>query len=305
PPGFGQHVWGVFSMSGTRVALTDAFGRLEVSDTRGGKAKMLREAGPAIAALRWASNDTRLIAFHYDLFCTTWDPATGKVVASFQAQGPAIVGEDRWTAGVSIHPAGASVVVSDQLGTLACYDTASGKVNWQTRFARSRVVHTPDGRHFLVQDRSDPGTRARLYDAATGAPVRELPFRITAKTGMDAPFVYSPDGKYLVTADAVDFMIRFLEPDTGKVVHAFRAPRRSAAEAFAVSPDGSTVAVGCENGLLRTYAVATGQLLSERPAHRSMVTAVRYSSDGRSILTCSDDLTALLWDATPAPSPKR
>ena len=51
--------------------------------------------------------------------------------------------------------------------------------------------------------------------------------------------------------------------------------------------------------MARLWDAKDGQPLATLPGHRSAVTSVAFSSDGRHLLTGSDDGTARLWPATP------
>src|SRR5262249_5853050 len=70
----------------------------------------------------------------------------------------------------------------------------------------------------------------------------------------------------------------------------------------AFSPDGKTLATGCDDGAARLWNAEDGTALGAVLQHRGPVNRVAFSPDGRTVLTGSSDGPARLW--TP-PSPLR
>jgi hypothetical protein len=78
--------------------------------------------------------------------------------------------------------------------------------------------------------------------------------------------------------------------------------------AMALSPDGRSLAVADNAGLVAVYEVATGQVRREIAGHRALLTGLAQTRDGKRLLTASLDGSALVWDVTPAaafPRPAR
>ena len=63
----------------------------------------------------------------------------------------------------------------------------------------------------------------------------------------------------------------------------------------AIAPSNDKVAVGCSNGKLKIYNIATGNLLNDINAHSSWVTSVAYSLDGNKIVTGGNDDKVKVW----------
>lgn len=67
--------------------------------------------------------------------------------------------------------------------------------------------------------------------------------------------------------------------------------------ALAVSPDGSTLASGSEDGTVTLWDVAKNQQLGERlEGHQFGVTSLAFSPDGQRLVSGSADKTAIVWD---------
>lgn len=68
----------------------------------------------------------------------------------------------------------------------------------------------------------------------------------------------------------------------------------------AISPDNSSVAVGCSNGKLKIYNITSGLLATDISAHPSWVTCVNYSPNGNFIVTGGNDNQVKIWQNTGA-----
>jgi WD40 repeat protein len=67
--------------------------------------------------------------------------------------------------------------------------------------------------------------------------------------------------------------------------------------AFAFSPDGTRLASGGEDKLVRLWDAATGKRLATCQGHTSKVLGVAFSPDGTRLVTTSSDATVRQWDA--------
>ena len=65
----------------------------------------------------------------------------------------------------------------------------------------------------------------------------------------------------------------------------------------AMSPDGTKMLTGSEDGKARLWDLSTGNVIRTFTGHTSWVSAVAFSSDGTQVLTGSGDATAKLWNA--------
>jgi WD40 repeat protein len=67
------------------------------------------------------------------------------------------------------------------------------------------------------------------------------------------------------------------------------------ASSIAFSPDGTILATGSADGMLRLWQVETGDLLVELDGHADYLTGLAFSPDGELIASSSNDGTVILW----------
>jgi len=105
--------------------------------------------------------------------------------------------------------------------------------------------------------------------------------------------VFSPDGKYLVTASA-DKTARVWDAASGEEVA--RMDHDDAVNGVAFSPDGEYLATGSKDKTARVWDAVSGEEVV-RVVHEDSVNGVTFSPDGRYLATTSNDTTARIWDA--------
>jgi RNA polymerase sigma factor (sigma-70 family) len=130
-----------------------------------------------------------------------------------------------------------------------------------------------------------------LWNVASGAEAA----RFSAGPGVPRGLAFSPDGGLLAVQGAGVAQVR--EVGSGALV-AFPGPPSPGPCAF--SADGSLFVVG-----QRVHDVATRRFLFELTGHDGPIRAVAFAPDGRTLVTGSDDATALVWDVPALLSAKR
>ena len=73
-------------------------------------------------------------------------------------------------------------------------------------------------------------------------------------------------------------------------------PAPAAPSAAAISPDGSTIAVGSPTGQVSFVDPSTGHARPGTGAHSSAVTSLTYSPDGRAVASTGTDNKVIIWD---------
>jgi WD40 repeat protein len=109
--------------------------------------------------------------------------------------------------------------------------------------------------------------------------------------------LFSPDGKYIVSAGEPDVWI--WDAQTGKSVFGpLETGGNRAVCSVAFSPNGRRIAVGAGQGVILVWDAATGKIIfGPTTGHTDYIDAVAFSPDGRKIMSGSRDSKVRIWDA--------
>jgi WD40 repeat protein len=191
------------------------------------------------------------------------------------------------------------VALSADLRTLARGhdDGAVQLMDTQTR--ETTVLKSPDGRVDFIE--LSPDGRTMI----TGTRDRGLRWwDLRARTNMALVtearrFVFSPDNRLVAALDrggtvelwdAASRLVRTnfsLESATGFGGFLF---------AVAFSPNGRTLAVGCQDDAIQLWDTTTARLIGTCTGHKQNVWSVAFSPDGQTLVTASDDNTVRFWN---------
>jgi WD40 repeat protein len=105
---------------------------------------------------------------------------------------------------------------------------------------------------------------------------------------------FSPDGTFLAASGQNSLTI--WSRSSGQYV----PHQRSEGETFrclAYSPDGRTLALGCDDGSIRLWDSRTGDQTARLTAHCDSVRSLSFSPDSRFLASSGQDREIILWDA--------
>ncbi|KAG8728873.1 hypothetical protein FRC11_010056 [Ceratobasidium sp. 423] len=154
---------------------------------------------------------------------------------------------------------------------------------------------SPDGTQIAV----GVGAEVLLLSSSTG---RMLLPPFSGHTAVISCVQFSPDGTRIVstTGNLYDGAIRVWSTKNGELVLVLEPseghPDLSASVAF--SHDGTRIASGSVDGKIRIWDARNGEnVLDLTTGDNKEVKLIKYSSDGRFILTCAERWNVLIWDA--------
>jgi WD40 repeat protein len=233
-----------------------------------------------------------------------WDAATGRELRQFGRH-------DGHVLGLAFSPDGRLLATGGGERSVKVWEVATGQLRYQLRNLGDEVhglAFSPDGK-MLATGTYDgnfrpTGPTVRLWDAATGQPVR------TFSRGVNTwALAFSPDGRSLAAVPGwvpdpsmtvVPFTtpVEVFEVATGKQVCALDHPGGAFGVDF--SPDGQLLATGGtdDDSTVRLWEVATGQPLKVFRGHYGAAGPVAFAPDGRTLASGAGDSTILLWDLT-------
>jgi WD40 repeat protein len=147
------------------------------------------------------------------------------------------------------------------------------------------LTFTPDGKQVAA---TLTGTAVQLINVETGEVARtfEPGARVYA-------CVFSPDGKQMAVSGYESenkvYFARLWEVATGKALRRFTGGPDRPIGALAFSPDGATLAGGCD-GRLRLFEVATGKELKAFPKIGNGIHSVAFAPDGQTVAVAGDNV---------------
>jgi WD40 repeat protein len=150
---------------------------------------------------------------------------------------------------------------------------------------------SPDGQLFVTEGTDDS---VRLWETATGNPL--FSFRPTTTSGVGKSLgycVFSPDGQTLAVRRGNEVHLLDI---ASKSLRILATRHSSCVRSLAYSPDGTILATGGDERLIKFFDTSTWQERAVLVGHHDPVTALAFSPDGKTLASGGETGEVRLWD---------
>jgi len=303
----GEGYAGIFrvarSPDGRTIAAASAPGRLEFWDAAAGK-RLRAVSLPTefVSEMRFAPDGKVLALACSDPCVRLWDVDKGRTIREWKlpaSRGSGGEGKS-WFEGLAWSPDGRLLAASLQSQGIWMWERATGKEIWHVA-RNGSLAFSPDGKT-LVSGGWD--LNLTFQNPASG----NVQFVISDERKVIHDVAFSPDGNVLATCHQEGSIgtICLRDPVTGRARKSVRT-HHFIPFSVSFSADSKWLASSGIDGTVSIWEMSTATEILSRAGHNGWVRQVEFGPDGRTVLSASDDLTALLWSVDPGSErgPKR
>jgi RNA polymerase sigma factor (sigma-70 family) len=338
---FGGHRAGVFATAttdGTTAFTAGREGNVVIWDLATGKERArLDGRDQTITAIATLGSGRRLLTCGLDtaLFMVTclWDMTTNQELRRIDTPS----WDPRADLSLALSPDERTLAVPGKDNSVALIDLETGKewakvIDFETSKQRVKVgphdepasgaAFHPDGNTLMVWCRNHT---AHVWDLKTARKVRQFEFADLPPSGNEITHMFtplppsgkggrsgysyaaalSPGGRYIAYGSLWNYLA-IHEVLTGKTVRLIDKLEPDGVGTLAFSPDGRMLAwSGWQQPRIHLLELATGKERHHFDGHKARVTSLTFSSDGRTLISGSEDTTAIVWDLTDKLSQKK
>ena len=240
------------------------------------------------------SPDGRLLATSDFSGCVNlWDFARREVILSLSAEGP-------MRTPVCFSPSGRLLAMgaarNDNNGFAQVWDVETRQPVVElphTSFVVS-LAFTPDEKRLVTWERGGSDQNVLVWDLERKQAVFRFPVTEFGGTHHGVVAV-SPDGRLLAIGGPHE--VRGIDLVRGETNMMF-TPLTEGVTSLAFSPDSRQLAVGTGylDGTVRLFDAASGKPIGQLPGHLTGVLGLRFSKDGKRLVSVSGDQSLRVWD---------
>jgi WD40 repeat protein len=228
-----------------------------------------------------------------------WDVATGNKLSS-------LTGFSEWSEIIGFNSNGSLIalvgldkgVASNSAIAIRFFDTNKGtRAHTLPGVNTSIAAISTDGRVLAYarfvkskQPRKDWDTSIVFWDIAARRELRSLPFDIYTNESIH----FSHDARLLAFM-ATDRPTRILDVATGRLLHSL--PPQAGDTTMSFSQDRRWLAMGGLDQRVKLWDLNTGRLVKTLAGHTSAISSIAFRSDGKLIITASEDGSLRIWDS--------
>jgi RNA polymerase sigma factor (sigma-70 family) len=189
-------------------------------------------------------------------------------------------------------------------GGVRAFDLTNGRVAYTLGEAQwaYAIALSADGKTFVTKvtdRRTTPKLVISLFEAATGKELRKVEFPETDDATMTQWVTFTPDGKFIALTKGNAHGVVLVDLEKGTVARTF--PHDAVVYTAAISPDGTRMAAGGEDGgkgkyFTRLWEVASGKELHRLEHGEGGLRTIAFSPDGKTVAGGGDYGWARVWD---------